>query len=168
IVAGSAKSFLFFLRVRAVYGKSRLVTFCFGAGWLAVVTTRTMVPLSYRALRIGTTRQCSSNATGPWTLVALWVNLAYDTAVFISISARLASYTNLATKHRIRTFLRGKGLPSLAHTLLRGGQLFYFTTVGISLLASIMCTAPVSFIYKTIWALPALIIEVIMACKVFR
>lgn len=31
-----------------------------------------------------------------------------------------------------------------------------------------MCTAPVSFIYKTIWSLPALIIEVIMACKVFR
>lgn len=132
--------------------------------------------------------QCTQNATGSWTLATLWVNLAYDTAVFIAVSTRLASYANLTTKNRIRTFLRGERLShfKLVYTLLRGGQLFYVcvatlfpasrfplrlyrsTTVGLSLLASIMGSVPDSVIYKSILPLPALVIEVIMACKVFR
>lgn len=40
MIGSAAKAYLFLLRVRAVYGNSKLVTLFVGAGWLVVVCTR--------------------------------------------------------------------------------------------------------------------------------
>ena len=47
IVASTATSFLFLLRVRAVYEKSKPITLLFGVFWLAIPTASTLVSISY-------------------------------------------------------------------------------------------------------------------------
>lgn len=42
-VGSAAKSYMFLVRLRAVYGNSKLVKWFVGMGWLAVVAIRTTV-----------------------------------------------------------------------------------------------------------------------------
>lgn len=44
MLASAAKAYLFLIRVRAIYGNSKLVTLLVGMGWLAVVSARMTVP----------------------------------------------------------------------------------------------------------------------------
>lgn len=44
VVGSAAKAYLFLLRLRAVYGNSRVVKLLVGMGWLAVVGARMTLP----------------------------------------------------------------------------------------------------------------------------
>ncbi|KZP15529.1 hypothetical protein FIBSPDRAFT_958701 [Athelia psychrophila] len=166
IVAAATKSFLFLRRVRAVYAKSIHVTLCFFVGWLAVVGTRAAIP--FATSRLEPTEQCHRSGLPSWAPASLWVNLAYDTAVFVAISARLASYATYPQKHRIMSFIWGEGLPRTMRSFLRHGLLFYFSTVGLSLLATIVSSLPLSPTSKDIFWPSVLTTEIIMVCKLFR
>lgn len=57
--------------------------------------------------------------------LSLWLNLAYDTCVFVAISVRLSSYQPLSSRASFLSCFRGDGLPLAMRYFLRDGQLYY-------------------------------------------
>lgn len=139
-------SFLFLLRVRAVYQKSRFITILFGSFWIVIsalciwdaVTLHAsksyhglcqgMTQIIYCAGYIPHTKRCMYKATNiNYFAIPSIVACVNDTLVFFAISYRLVS--NAATgdnwRARTRSFIKGDGLYSLSRSLLQSGQLYY-------------------------------------------
>lgn len=57
--------------------------------------------------------------------LSLWLNLAYDTGVFVAISVRLSSYRLLPSHASFLSAFRGDGLPLAMRYFLQDGQLYY-------------------------------------------
>lgn len=168
-VGSAAKSCLFLLRVRAVYRNSKLVTVLAGIGWLAVVCTWPMVAHLVHTYYVGPIEYCTVSGFASITVLSLWLNLAYDTCIYVAISTRLIRDTKPAIKSRISVLIRGSGLPRTMRYLLRDGHIYYFTTIFFTLLACIISVMPqFGPIFRTSFTVPAFVIETIMACKVFR
>ncbi|KZP07901.1 hypothetical protein FIBSPDRAFT_939271 [Athelia psychrophila] len=126
----ASTSFLFFLRVRAVYLQSRTITILFGTLW--VVTTS--VNIGYAAFEMrGTERVpalCYTNPTIKSNSIAVTATFVYDTMVFLAISYRLSAGAVTAGdwRSRVLSIVTGKGLFSLSRSLMKGGQVYYLTT----------------------------------------
>ncbi|KZP29648.1 hypothetical protein FIBSPDRAFT_926834 [Athelia psychrophila] len=126
VVGSAAKSYLFLLRVRAVYGNSKLVTLCVGAGLTVVLVSKTTVGFMTQTSPLGQSGYCSVTDLTLFPVISLWLNLAYDTCIFISISARLTSHATSTTTPWNLSFVRGYGLPRTMRHLLQDGQLYYW------------------------------------------
>ncbi|KZP10668.1 hypothetical protein FIBSPDRAFT_200710 [Athelia psychrophila] len=169
IITGSAaKAYLFLLRVRAIYGNSKIVTWLVGAGWLAVVSARMTIASMVHTSPLIQTGHCTVTKMETLPIISMWLNVAYDTCIFISISVRLTSYTKFTTTPWIPWFVRGYGLPHTMRHLLQDGQFYYCITMFFTVLAAVIAVSPVGPIYQTIFAVPAFAIEIIMTCKIFR
>ncbi|KZP10708.1 hypothetical protein FIBSPDRAFT_962904 [Athelia psychrophila] len=170
-VASAAKSYLFLLRVRAVYGNSKLVTLIATAGWLVVVCSRATISYLVQTApwTVEQTDYCMFVGYASITVVSVWLNLGYDTCIFIAISVRLRSYMTSKTKLGFLAVVRGYGLPRTMRQLLHDGQLYYCTTVIVTLFAAIVAVSPPhSPLSPTAFTIPAIAVETNMACKVFR
>ncbi|KZP10242.1 hypothetical protein FIBSPDRAFT_1051415 [Athelia psychrophila] len=135
-------SFLFFLRVRAVYLRSRYVTALFGAFWLVTVSLYIWSNTMFRTAQLFCIHKWSSPTVGGYSgciekgpspsialpLASIFVN---DTLIFLAISYRLTAnaVTDGGRHSRLSTIFKGKGLYSLSQSLLRTGQLYYFSTI---------------------------------------
>ncbi|KZP10680.1 hypothetical protein FIBSPDRAFT_937905 [Athelia psychrophila] len=162
MLASAAKAYLFLIRVRAIYGNSKLVTLLVGMGWLAVVSARMTVPSMVHTAALEQTGHCAVTYVGSLPIISMWMNVAYDTCIFISITARLTSYTKSTTTPWI---------PPFSTVFPRDGQFYYCVssiTVCFALLPAIIAVSSVHPIYQAIFAVPANAIEIIMTCKVFR
>ncbi|KZP10265.1 hypothetical protein FIBSPDRAFT_711861, partial [Athelia psychrophila] len=132
VISLASTSFLFFLRVRAVYLRSRYATALFGALWIVTVSSTIWASTTLRA------EHDSSPAvnggcimTGlqavPSPLISTFVN---DTLIFLAISYRLTTnaVADGGRRSRLMTIVNGKGLYSLSQLMLQTGQLYYFST----------------------------------------
>jgi hypothetical protein len=127
ILGISSTSALFFLRVRAVYCNKRMITVFFGLLWLMMCGLCFIVPFGTKAMHIGPTQFCIIIRVEHYVVIPLLVQIVYDTLVFLAISLRILSFSFMGDTFgaRMRSFLRGDGLPSLSKSLLYGGQLYY-------------------------------------------
>lgn len=147
VVSVSATSFLFLLRVRAVYMSSRVVTIIFGALWLASVALNVTGNVS---LQIG---QCHSHFNScvitiklPFIIIVQEPGTGYcipisakdyffpsiaavvnDTCVFAAISYRLSADAGRKRSWRsgVLSAFSGKGLHRLSRSLMESGQIYY-------------------------------------------
>ncbi|KAF7966562.1 hypothetical protein HWV62_37861 [Athelia sp. TMB] len=170
IIGGAATSFLFLVRVRAVYMNSRPITLFFGAFWLGIVATSTLVVISGKLNRATFSDRCTLSSVKVLESVSLWVKAAFDTAVFIAITTRIVSYSTTGRAPHVSKWqaFRAARLPRIYRDLLHGGQLFYFVTIGVTLLGASAVLLPATSVYRVALTLPAVAIESIMACRVFR
>ncbi|KZP25921.1 hypothetical protein FIBSPDRAFT_855201, partial [Athelia psychrophila] len=172
-VAINSTSFLFFLRVRAVYLQSRTITILFGALWVVTAS----VGIGFTALemrgaeRVPYTAYCTHTAV-KHNSVPITMIFVHDTMVFLAISYRLAADAVTAGdwRSRVRSIATGKGLFSLSRSLMKGGQLYYLATTVFFFANSVMITSP-SIHYN--WLRYDLIglylgFTNMMACLIFR
>ncbi|KZP08544.1 hypothetical protein FIBSPDRAFT_1052363 [Athelia psychrophila] len=134
VMSISFTSFLFFLRVRAVYLESKYVTVLFSALWLVAVSVNLLLVTGVHAVHappaVGGYSGCigkgSKSVSSP--LTAIFVN---DTLIFLAISYRLTAnaMADGSLRSRLLTLVKGKGLFSLSQSLLQTGQLYYFSTL---------------------------------------
>ncbi|KZP34392.1 hypothetical protein FIBSPDRAFT_1035445 [Athelia psychrophila] len=131
----SFTSFLFFLRVRAVYLQSKYVTALFSALWLVIVSLNILLVTMVSAENspsptVGGYSGCIGTGTQSVSLPLASI-LVNDTLVFLAISYRLTAnaVTDGGRRFRLLTLFKGKGLYSLSQSLLRTGQLYYFSTL---------------------------------------
>ncbi|KZP24382.1 hypothetical protein FIBSPDRAFT_1042175 [Athelia psychrophila] len=143
-VAIASTSFLFFLRVRAVYLRSRTITILFGALW--VVTSSVGIGFSALAAldvdRVPYTPYC--NSTSKHNYIPVTMAFVHDTMVFLAISYRLAADAVPAAdwRSRVLSIVTGKGLFSLSRSLMKGGQLYYLATTVTFFANLAMMTSP--------------------------
>ncbi|KAJ7895659.1 hypothetical protein B0H14DRAFT_2558706 [Mycena olivaceomarginata] len=157
LFASSASSFLFFLRVRAVYSGRPLVTWIFGFLWVCVVGAAITVPIGIKAIKVGGSL-CLVSKVPAYAGAAATVLMVNDTLVVLAISYRLLTNThrdNAGVGERLRAFFSGANLHAI--TILSN-------TVTISLVYA----AGVSAIYHGTMSIPNVALTSIMACRVYR
>ncbi|KZP10449.1 hypothetical protein FIBSPDRAFT_963061 [Athelia psychrophila] len=171
IIAGSASSLLFVIRVCAVYEKSKPVTLFFGIFWLAVPAVSSLVAISAHVSHtFPGSEKCNITGTSSYTSICQWVKAAFDTSVFIAITMRIISYSKAdrASKPSSWHSLRGAGLPRIYRDLLHGGLLFYFVTIGVTLMGALAMLFSINMIDRLGLTQPQLAVESVVACRVFR
>ncbi|KZP14234.1 hypothetical protein FIBSPDRAFT_1048888 [Athelia psychrophila] len=136
-VASTANSFLFFIRVRAVFAHSRTIQalFCLLLLVIAISPTsqfyNTTIPCHYTSV----------NYCDTWSPLSLIPNAAVllnDTLVCIFISKRVygnATYTSRGTAfwERVKQLCNSAGLFRISRVLLRSGLLYYGLTIGFQI-----------------------------------
>ncbi|KZP17711.1 hypothetical protein FIBSPDRAFT_933904 [Athelia psychrophila] len=169
ILASSANNVLLFIRVRAVYDKSRSVTVFFGFWYFAVLGTTSAAPWAMEAVHLGPTNLCIVIKVQTWLTSSTVCNAVNGTLVFLAISYRISSRSICETGRRstARRFFRGDGAPRVLKDLLHQGQLCY--------LATIMVYIPQIFLnftkvpgYQGLLIMTVQVIENIMTSRVHR
>lgn len=90
---------------------------------------------SYSLIHLATdqiprTLLCIETIIAEYDAVPTMLATIYDTLVFLAISYRIVSYSNLegaSWRARSRSFFRGNGLYSLSKALLQSGQVYYMS-----------------------------------------
>ncbi|KZP31789.1 hypothetical protein FIBSPDRAFT_1037342 [Athelia psychrophila] len=169
ILALNTNTFLFFIRVRAVYGNSRRVTTFFSFCYVVVFGTSLYVPFALHARSISSesyrTDYCEEWRVNPWIAAAMLSNVINNTLVFFAISYRIASTSSEGWRSMLRSFFLGDGVPRVAKQLLHNGQLCYFATIALSITQIIMALTSTFYTTATI---PVMALENAMTCRVHR
>ncbi|KZP04023.1 hypothetical protein FIBSPDRAFT_1054944 [Athelia psychrophila] len=163
-------SFLFFLRVRAVYLHSRFVTALFGILWLITATLNIVADVSIRAGPLADTQHCMNFRIQHFTYPSI-SSFVYDTFIFIAISYRLAAdaATEQSWRVRLQSAVTGKGLFRLSRALMISGQLYYLAVLlffwgNLAVMVSPLIPAKYHYTLNTTY----MAFTNIMAAKVFR
>ncbi|KAJ7926043.1 hypothetical protein B0H13DRAFT_1097008 [Mycena leptocephala] len=172
-IAVSSAAFLFFIRVRAVYNNSRVVTAIFGVLWLAVLTTSITVPVSGRATSVGDPPQCFTLARRGAHCGSSWITMTiHDTFVFFAISYRLVANfadTQQTRGAQLKEIFSGTSLPAFSKSLFTDGQMYYMITVVSNIITTVMVYAPTSSsLYHGLLVIPNVTLTSMMACRVYR
>ncbi|KZP30754.1 hypothetical protein FIBSPDRAFT_1038011 [Athelia psychrophila] len=185
-LAGVSTSFLFFIRVRAVYLCSRSITVTFGALWIATIVFNITQYTTVHIEHIAGSQSCETinsydghtglpsigNVVYEFLVFLPSIgNVVYDTLVFLAISYRLAA--NMAPgngwRARLQPLVKGKHLYIVSSALMRSGQLYYFATIlVISANFVLMYSSLVPVDYRFLCLGAVSVFVNIMACRVFR
>ncbi|KZP33080.1 hypothetical protein FIBSPDRAFT_1036237 [Athelia psychrophila] len=166
----ASTSYMFLLRVQAVYRQSRPITIVFGFCWLVMIALNILVSASTRVAHLPGTQLCLSTDTKYFTLPSS-SSFVNDTLIFLAISYRLAA--DAATERNWRSWIlsitKGKGLYHLSRSLMQHGQLYYASIILFFFVnLVVMCSplVPVGMHYSLINTY--LGFTNLMACKIFR
>ncbi|KZP18870.1 hypothetical protein FIBSPDRAFT_955838 [Athelia psychrophila] len=170
VISIASTSFLFLLRVRAVYLGSKYIMVVFGSLWLC---TMVLLILSNAGIQVGHpsgSQYCTvvSIAYFPLPSISSFVN---DTLIFLAISFRLAA--NSTTEKTWRSWalsaVKGEGLLRLSRSLLLSGQLYYVATMVFFFVHLFVMESPLlSNILHYSLANAYIAFTNIMACRIFR
>ncbi|EJD43639.1 hypothetical protein AURDEDRAFT_137862 [Auricularia subglabra TFB-10046 SS5] len=172
-IAVPSTSFLFFLRLRAIFMDSRIVVGFFAFLWFSTLAGSMTVPFAVRGGHIGTTNRCINVEVQSFSSAAPVTNTVHSTLVFIAVSIRLlyTSSSRLTDQSRLRSFVMGETSSGsrISRALLQGGQLYYVATVGLNIVTVVMVLAPtVPAVFHAMFTVPNVALENSMACRVFR
>ncbi|KAJ7452239.1 hypothetical protein FB451DRAFT_1565956 [Mycena latifolia] len=142
----SSSAFLFFFRVRAIYGGSRVVTGIFGVLWLAVLATSITVPVSGRGTSIGDPPQC------------------------LTLARHGAHGGSSGTRgDQVKELFSGASLPAFSKSLFTDGQMYYMVTVVTNIITTVLVYVPTSSsLYHGLLVIPNVTLTSMMACRVYR
>ncbi|KAH7910121.1 hypothetical protein BJ138DRAFT_142830 [Hygrophoropsis aurantiaca] len=172
VFASPSTSALFFFRVCAVFDRSKIVVACFAIMWLGVLGSSIVVSFAIQAQHIGNTQRCINSSVKNWAGTPIVSNTIYATLVFLAISLKLMSMTMIDSptgSDRVKSFIRGDGLPRFSRLLFKSGQQYYFATFGTNMLAMFMVLLPTTPpVYQAMFSIPSVALESSMACRVFR
>ncbi|KZP25787.1 hypothetical protein FIBSPDRAFT_949899 [Athelia psychrophila] len=163
-------SYLFLLRVRAVYLQSRPITIVFGGLWLTMIALVILANASTHVAHVPGTQFCTSTDTTYFSLqsISSFVN---DSLIFLAISYRLASNsaTELTWRSWALSIIKGKGLYHLSRSLMKTGQLYYTAIILFFFVNLIMIKSPlVPPVMHYALVNTYIAFTNIMACKIFR
>ncbi|KAJ6465741.1 hypothetical protein C8R45DRAFT_910618 [Mycena sanguinolenta] len=170
LLTQTTTAMLFFLRVTAVWHRSKVVFAVFSILLLGVLGAGITLPVGVRAAHIGPTMQCIDTVIPDYTDVVTIMPLIYDTAIFLAITYRVLAHTIVADSlaARVRAFFGGPGLSTLSQALLRSGQHFYFVAVAGNVTLLVLLRSQLNPVYRSMFAAPILTLVNAMACLVFR
>ncbi|KZP25352.1 hypothetical protein FIBSPDRAFT_388354 [Athelia psychrophila] len=168
-VTGAATTYMFLLRVRAVYLKSMRITALFGALWLV---TQGLLALTSTAVHAAP-NQPSQYCNGLYLKYGILPSaaiFAYDTLVFLAISYRLAedASTKAGWRSRIMSVTKGHGLHRLSRSIMRSGLQYYLASLLFSLTNLVLMLSPAPPAARYSLVTMYIGFTNIMACRVFR
>jgi len=176
VVAHSATSFLFYIRVCAVYGMQRSIVLFFGFTWLIVVAGAAATFVSQEGVYIGPTQICTSRLRNQFIVATSVTDLFNDSLVFLAILYRL-SVTNLPSDEPSQKFSvwdpvrRLTALQGFTKGFWQDSQIYYFIAVIMNLATMITFFTlhrPADSPFRVVLITPSATVMNIMACRVFR
>ncbi len=136
-VAYSCTTLLFFLRLRAIYNRNRIIVSTFFALWLAFPALSIYLPYVINMQtdltllqNLEATTYCPIQVFYAQKLVfyTQLATLTYDTLVFIAISWRLCRISVVKPRgpqESLKLVFFGKYLPTFTKSIYRDGQVYY-------------------------------------------
>lgn len=125
--ASTSTSYLFYLRISAVFSRDQRIVWTFGLLLLGQLICTISGPFLLSGVHIGPTSRCIETSTNSYGSSGIIASIAYDTLVFICISWRLVNntFSDGGIREKLRKVVSGSSLPTLSKVLLKGGQLYY-------------------------------------------
>lgn len=120
-------AYLFFLRLRAIYNRNRIVEVIFFTLWLGLLVATIFVPIGIVGGTVGPTLYCQDAKVALYVTSGQIAPLVFDTLVFVAISWRLcrATCAEMGINRSLKVIIFGEGLPAFTKSLLVDGQLYY-------------------------------------------
>lgn len=171
IVAMPASSFLFYMRLRAIFYHNRIVQVIFAVLWLSVLGAAATVPFALKGQHIGPTQYCVNSEVQSYVSASAIASAINDTLVLLAISYKLFKNNDTYSTWREidLSVFRGTGLNMISKTLYQGGLIYYTSTVIMNVIAmTIVLTPSAPPIYRAMVAPPNIAIQNVMACRLFR
>jgi len=170
-VALGFSALLFFMRLRAIYNRDRIVVAAFFVLWLGLLGTTVIVPIVILGANIGPTQYCIDADVPSSVYAAILSPLIHDTLVFIAITYRLVknAHREMGLKDGMTIAVSGKYLPSFTRGLLKDGQKYYLISLISNVVTVIMVfDTSVPIPMRSMCATPNIVLTNIMACRVYR
>ncbi|KDR71656.1 hypothetical protein GALMADRAFT_213922 [Galerina marginata CBS 339.88] len=176
VVAHSATSLLFYIRVCAVYGMQRYIVTFFGMSWLIVVAGAAATFTAQEGVHIGPTLYCTSRLRNRFIIATSATDLFNDSLIFIAILYRL-SIANLpnggdSSKRGIWDPVRRLAtLQGFTKSFLQDSQIYYLIAVIMNFTTVVTFFAvhhPQDSPFRVVFIFPNTVVVNIMACRVFR
>ncbi|KAJ3504165.1 hypothetical protein NLJ89_g8082 [Agrocybe chaxingu] len=171
-VAIPGTSFLLFLHVRAIYSNNKYIVGFFGFLWIAVLGGALTAPIGGSTNKMVTLGQyCAQNVLPEYTSAAVIIPTVNDTLLYLSIVWHMlrCSYAESTVSNKFRTLAFGDHLPALSRALLKNGQAYFLSTVGLNLVALTMFyidSIPIP--YRAMFGVPNIALMNMMASRLFR
>jgi hypothetical protein len=151
-LAIGCSSFLFLLRVPAVYANQKSSHWFFSIFWLACFACGTFLFVEISPSNIPGTNRFQDAGAKPISMISVYALVIFDTGVFLAISYKLAQTFVPGVQNRVvdsgrggedgnagatktatttarwawwSTAISGKDLPRLSRAILQGGQQYY-------------------------------------------
>lgn len=123
----SSSSYLFLLRINAVFHDAPLVRLGFTFIWLTVVGGSMTIPFAAKGGNIVPTNYCINTEVKSYVSASAITSTVYDTLVFLAISLQLiANYNPGGTwREKLQIALKRDGVSNVAHALFHSGQIYY-------------------------------------------
>jgi hypothetical protein len=124
----TSSSYLFLLRVWAVFYHVKWVQAIFSFLWIFLVGSTVTVPFAVTGTRILPTNYCIDTAVKSYASAAPITSTVFDTLVFLAVSFAVFSADSQAPKHVssiIRHFCNTEGMSCLSRAVFQGGQFYY-------------------------------------------
>ncbi|KJA19548.1 hypothetical protein HYPSUDRAFT_189757 [Hypholoma sublateritium FD-334 SS-4] len=172
MMAYSCTALLFFLRLRAIYNRNRVLVATFFVFWLTFPALSIYFTLIDFRERFN--QYCIFSDTGYSSAVfgMQAAELVYDTLVFVTISWRLwqIAYVNPSgAQESLKIWPCGKYLPAFTKSLYLDGQVYYLTTLVSGIVVCVLIfTHGIPPFLKLSWLSPNVVVVNIMACRVYR
>jgi len=170
-IAIPASSFLFLLRVRAVFKFNPAIQWLFSFLWLGVLGSALTLPFALHGAHIGPTSYCIDSGVRSFGSAGMIASTIFDSLVFLAISWKLTSdwMQGLTVREKAGIFFGGKALPAFSRGLLQSGQIYYLISVCVNIAATVMMMNPsVLPLYHAVLTTPNAALMNAMACRVFR
>ncbi|KIY47908.1 hypothetical protein FISHEDRAFT_44522, partial [Fistulina hepatica ATCC 64428] len=167
----SSSSFLFFLRVRAIFNGNSVIIAFFALSWLSTLAGSVLVPIGIRGAHIASTQYCVNSRVPWWTCFAVIFPLCNDAFIFTAISWRIIVSVSQEQnwKRRLRVFFGRSRLPAISRAVLQTGQQYYVMTLGGNIVCVVLILTPsLPAIYHAMMTIPNIAILSSMACRVYR
>ncbi|KAK7691712.1 hypothetical protein QCA50_005112 [Cerrena zonata] len=130
-VATPLNAFLFLIRVVGIFRGNRAMVYIFCGLWLSTWSSF-VIPVSFNVNENPRNAICLATETKPYGAAGFCVVLLFDTAVFVAISLKVTSFgMNHSWRERFRIFFTGQETGYISRTLLRSGQLYYLSVIGL-------------------------------------
>lgn len=130
-IAIPASTFLFLLRVRAVFRTEPAIQWLFSFLWLGVLGSALTLPFALHGAHIGPTNYCIDSGVRSFGSAGMVASTIYDSLVFLAISWKLSNNAmqGLTFREKANIFFGGKALPALSRGLLQSGQIYYLCVI---------------------------------------
>ncbi|KAF9471409.1 hypothetical protein BDN70DRAFT_869212 [Pholiota conissans] len=162
---------LFFIRLRAIYNRDRIIVCFFFLLWLGLLGTTMIVPIVVLGADIGPTEYCIDAYVPNAVYAAIIAPLVHDTLVFIAITYRLVknAHLEMGLKDGVAFAFSGKYLPAFSRGLLKDGQKYYLISLISNLVTVVMVfDTSIPITLRSMGATTNIVLTNIMACRVYR
>lgn len=137
-ICRTSTTFLFFLRVRAIFYEQRLIIIAFFFSWLVVTGSYFVLMISTNVVATASSDTCLITAPFRFltktssilvaSVLADLTPLVYDSCIFFAISYRIIQvnlFEDATFRGKLKVLCQIGRLPLISRALLQGGQLYY-------------------------------------------
>jgi hypothetical protein len=125
VLTGITTTYLFLIRVKAIFHDSPRIFGAFFVLWVALNATNMLVPFSITGVRIPESRNCIVEDLHPRAAAAGFLHMLNHALIFVFVSWKLLAMQRAGGQSGAKFDIKGRGMSQVSRVLWSGGQLYF-------------------------------------------